>query len=146
MLANINPVTHIPYGVISANSLHPDVVANLVTHGRDVRWDNACDEISEIARSAFSDYVRSSRMDNLIEHVVELAAEDWDCEEPIYEGEWENVKFRTGWLGGAMLVWVMESPFTGEYATCSPCVPNAGDLNNDGSYFCYDVPKDWRAE
>lgn len=146
MFANINPNTFIPYGVISAQSLHPDVVADLVTHGRDVRWDDACDEISEILKSSLSDYVRHCHMNDLVEMVVELAAEDWNCEEPIYEGEWENVKFRTGWLGGAMLVWILESPHIAGYAKCSPCVPNAGDLNNEGDYSCYDVPASWRAE
>lgn len=39
-------------------------------------------------------------------------------------------KYRLGYLGGAALIWVMESPFVTYCRTCSPCVPNAGDLDN----------------
>jgi hypothetical protein len=92
-----------------------------------------------------------------LEHVkANWSGSDWEQkfndayqpDEPIHEGEKDGVKYRTSWLGGALNVWVFESPHTARTVACSPCVPNAGDLDNvgRGDYLCYDVPPDWRDE
>ncbi len=39
-------------------------------------------------------------------------------------------QYRLGDLGGAPLIWVIKSPYVTPCKTCSPCVPNAGDLDN----------------
>lgn len=75
--------------------------------------------------------------------------DDYQPDEPIHEGEHEGVKYRTSWLGGALNVYIFESPFVTETAReCSLCVPNAGNLDQvgQGSYQCYDVPASWRAD
>lgn len=69
-------------------------------------------------------------------------------EEPIVEFEYEGVHGRTSWLGGALNLWIFESPHTGLYEECSPCVPGAGNLDQpdpDG-VLTYDVPADWRTD
>lgn len=68
------------------------------------------------------------------------------CDEPVHEGELQGVKYRTSWLGGALNLWVFESPFTGNFRECSPCVPGAADLDNpdNAGVTGYDVPPDWR--
>jgi hypothetical protein len=38
--------------------------------------------------------------------------------------------YELSYLGGAPLIWVTKSPFVTYCRTCSPCVPNAGDLDN----------------
>jgi len=75
---------------------------------------------------------------------VDDEAEDWP-EEPAYELEVEDMKLQLGWLGGAPLVWVLKSPHTTRARECSPCVPNAGDLDSldEGGFECYTLPEDW---
>jgi hypothetical protein len=83
------------------------------------------------------DYI-DVRVDRTSEHIY--------VEEAIVEGEYAGVKYRTSWLGGALNFWIFESPRAGLYQECSPCVPNAGNLDcpdNDG-VLTYDVDPDWR--
>lgn len=84
--------------------------------------------------------------------------DNYQPDEPVHEGEivipqqgnhaegW--VKYRTSWLGGALHVWIFDSPHVTQQARrASPCVPNAGILDTlDGDVLAYDVPADWRRE
>lgn len=45
-------------------------------------------------------------------------------------GESEGVKMRLSSLGGAPLLWILDSPYRATVRLCSPCVPNAGDLDS----------------
>ena len=69
-------------------------------------------------------------------------------EEPIIEFEYEGVKGRTSWLGGALNLWIFESPYTNTFALCSPCVPNVCNLDQPDPDGCvgYDVPPHWRVK
>lgn len=173
MTANINPETGIAYGYISADSLHPDVVQTLQDNGTDVYWDEALSEAkkewanSEEVIKDMPFYCTDNNLgaydkmdeDDQYRARLQYVRDNWDGsraeysfsdnyqpDEPIHEGEYEGVKYRTSWLGGALHVWVFFSPFTARTVACSPCVPNAGDLDNvgNGDYECYDVPPDWR--
>lgn len=71
-------------------------------------------------------------------------------DEPVIEGEYAGVKYRIDWLGGAPLLWVLEGPVGRCHSLCSPCIPNAGDLDSgfiddemEAGYECYVVPFEW---
>lgn len=86
--------------------------------------------------------------EDYVEQSVENRAANIQIEEPEIEGEYEGVKYRISWLGGAPLVWVLESPEVGLFDLCSPCVPGACDCdfpNSDG-YLGYTVPETWLAK
>jgi hypothetical protein len=72
--------------------------------------------------------------------------DSYQPDEPVHEGEKDDVKYRTSWLGGALNVWIFESPhITDKARRASPCVPNAGILDVlDGDVQAYDVPANWR--
>ncbi len=124
---NINKETGIRFGFISANSLHSDVVDDLMFNfGTDLDYE---------------EYVK--------ENPDEEDADDYYNDEPDIEGEMEKVKYATSWLGGALHFWIFESPYKTQCALCSPCVFNVGDLDNIGEDYvdvAYDVPKEWRTE
>lgn len=86
-----------------------------------------------------------SGREDYIETRIERESEFIEIDEPIYEGEYEGVKYRTSWLGGAQNVWIFESPVIVKCDLCSPCVPNAGNLDcpNPDGYDTYGVPADW---
>lgn len=86
--------------------------------------------------------------EDFIDTEMDRRSQHIEIDEPIHEGEYEGVKFRTTWLGGALMVWIFQSPYLTRARLCSPCVPNCGDLDNldpDGEE-CYDVPPDWRGK
>ena len=126
-MTNINKETGVRFGFISANSLHSDVVDDLIFNfGTDLDYE---------------EYVKENPEDE--------CGDGYYNDEPDIEGEMEKVKYATSWLGGALHFWIFESPYKTQCALCSPCVPNAGDLDNVGEDYvdvAYDVPKEWRKE
>lgn len=150
MPANQNPKTGIRYGIISANNLHPDVIEELILFGSDVRWEEAVSELECNYRYGNLDDGETECDDiaDEIERRIQEMADNWYDDEPIHEGKYEGVEYRTTWLGGALHVWIFESTVVGNYQQCSPCVPGAGNLDCpdlDG-VVCYDIPKEWRAD
>lgn len=71
---------------------------------------------------------------------------DSDCEGHEYDYTLDTdegpVKLQLTWLGGATLIFVLDSPWVVRCARCSPCCPNAGDLDNKGSIMAYCLPPD----
>jgi len=138
----------IRYGYISARSLHPDVVDELCygSQATDVYYEEACTELADAIRYAVSDFLTRNQAQSLIDDALEMF--EYEGEEPVHEGEYEGIKYRTSWLGGALNVWIFESPVTGLYQECSPCVPGAGNLDcpDEEGVLTYDVPKEWRDE
>jgi hypothetical protein len=141
----------IRYGYISANSLDPDLVCELQNCGLDVHWEGFLTDMRDSLRGVIEDHIRSDRAKELVEawmdDVAEHAADSWYDDEPIHEGTYEGVKYRTSWLGGALHVWIFKSPHLDYFQECSPCVPRAGNLNcqDFNGVLAYDVPKEWRA-
>ena len=107
----------------------------------------------------------TDNVDDYIDWVVERE-NDFQIDEPEIEGESDGVKYRISWLGGAPLVWILEGPVGFANRLCSPCVPNAADLDGgfytqeefdiaaanrpdgmaddlDDGYECYVPPRDW---
>lgn len=146
---NTNPKTNTPYGVIRLDSLDPNIADILFYEGENLTEMGAyADLMEEVTREVEDEWVGSDidDMQNEIERRVEERCH-FDIDESVIEGVCDKISYRIDWLGGAALVWVFESPLTGRYAACSPCVPGGGDLDSpdpDGT-LCYDVPLHWRA-
>lgn len=119
----------------------------------DAKEEALVDELAALIRSAVdigasvADGIASEAIDlfdidsgtfsvqEVAEQVLQaLHEEDYfvtdDCGEHEYEYEDEGFKYRLARLGGAPLVWVIESPYVTYCRSCSPCIPNAGDLDN----------------
>lgn len=145
-MTNINPETGVRYGIISAQALDPEVVHNMQCEGRDVHYENAKSDLSDAVRAAARDYLSERAVDDLVDSACELMSDNFEDDEPVHEFFIDGVRGSTTWLGGALLVWVFESPVITKAKLCSPCVPNAGDLDNrnEDGWTCYDVPADWR--
>ncbi len=149
-MPNYNPDTGIPYGTIYLHHLDSDLAQELwYTHGEDISYKNALEEFRSEVRAELLDSEPDVDPDD-IEDMIDSRCEWFEpqIDEPTIEGEYEGVKYMISWLGGAPLLWVFRSPFTGSYAQCSPCVPGAGDLETPDEYgvVCYDVPPDWRRD
>jgi hypothetical protein len=71
-----------------------------------------------------------------------------DFSESARYGEIDGVSLMLSSLGGAPLLWIFQSPYMDTVRLCSPCVPNAGDLDTpDGQGFqCYAPSPEWYGE
>jgi len=141
MTANIDPKTEIRYGVVSLGKLEDWVYEEFLNHGTSLTHEAAVAEF----RAEF--YTENPYADELeYEDALQDAMENWHIEEENFRLEKDGMKLELSYLGGAALVFVIESPHTSRARQCSPCVPNAGDLDNkdeERGYLCYDVPADW---
>ena len=132
MIANINPETGIRYGVVSLNSLADWAFDEFFYSGTN-----------ETSDAAFREWkAENPDADESAEQ------EFWDMyqgEEEEYSLETDGMNLAISYLGGAALVWVFQSPHTTTARECSPCVPNAGDLDSQesGGFECYTLPKEW---
>jgi len=160
-MTNTNPTTGIRYTVFNAHELNADLINDFYLNGEDLSFKAAEEEAtmkwrieiedeieSEIEAGVLdqvdADYERETRL----EERIGAWLEGIQIDEPVIEGEHEGVKYGINWLGGAPMLWVFESPHTGYFKLCSPCVPNAcdGDNPNATGYEGYDVPESWKED
>jgi hypothetical protein len=161
-----NPVTGIRYGVIACASLDPDLVQELFYGHQavDLSYKAAYDEAKKQAEREADQVEEEVSMDHpgcddlgpwieavwerkgyqdrddFISCELEKFSDMCEIDEPTIEGEYEGVKYQIGWLGGAPLLWVIEGPIGWAARLCSPCVPNAADLDGGfatGDYYVW---------
>lgn len=131
-MPNLNPTTGIAYGTIYLNDLPDWVFDEFQDHG-----------VNLTARAAEEEYrsenpdASDADMDRFWDH--------YEGSEECYALERDGMKLELSYLGGAALIFVLESPSTTRARPCSPCVPGAGDLNSkDASGIeCYDLIPSW---
>lgn len=145
---NVNTRTGIPFGMILANSLHPDLVDKLL-YGEgafDMSFHAFLERTEfELREQLIGEAWPDDDFEVELERRMRREIDAYECEEPHVEGEHEGVRYESSWLGGALHFCILESPVITRCAPCSPCVPGAGDLDSVGDYECYGVPDDWRA-
>jgi hypothetical protein len=79
--------------------------------------------------------------------------ENYECDEAEYSyTDSDGNQFLLGYLGGAPLIWCIKTNrIVRVKSLCSPCVPNAGDLDSgltddDSGYACYGIPAEYISE
>lgn len=152
---NTNPVTGYRYTVYSCSKLRKDVLAGL-RDGKDVTyaaaeaeeirrqhrcWEEACETASVLAQEdgqpapTFNDFE------------PDLEGFDPQIAEPEIAGEKDGVEYYMAWLGGAQVLWVLESPIIGHFQLRGSDVPGACDGDKPTSRvdgcMAYAVPPDW---
>lgn len=140
MTANVNTQTGINYGVVSLNSLADWVWDEFFNNGKNLSYEAAWKENLALNNMKEGDCG--------YEELQTTFNDGYQGDEESYELETEGMKLGLSYLGGGALVWVFESPHTSNCRPCSPCCPNAGDLNNKGMgghIKAYDVPPEWYA-
>lgn len=153
---NVNPETGIHYGAISGHSLDPDILNDIQDKVFDLEYQAAYkDHLKNLLQDVIcdsDDLTIQQMIDKCEAHDIDpdldYFAEDFDCSEPSGTVNHEGLIVTFTWLGGAPLIIVNESPFITFANPCSPCVPNAGDLDNldPEGIECYAVPENWKAD
>lgn len=151
-MSNVNTATGIRYGVISANSV-PDLYDEITTNGESLNWRAHIAE-AESRVAALLEELGASRAEREAKDIVSNL--DWDgieFDEQDYEyTDSDGNQFQLSHLGGAPLIWCIKtSSVVHCRSLCSPCVPNAGDLDSgivsaEDGYECYGVPATYKVE
>jgi hypothetical protein len=161
MTANINSETGIAYGVVNGNTV-PMLADDIFSSGDSTTFAAYKSEMENDIRAALASVVeertgkdRTARIveaidcAELVDSILDSGLNDsLEFDEEEYDYETDGAKLHLGWLGGAPLIWVLDSPFVTYAPVCSPCVPNAGDLDNlstdgtTGGVLCYCCPPD----
>lgn len=154
---NIHSKTGIPFGVVNANDL-PYLLDTIIQNGTDHNYEGAkaelvarlkaCKTVAEVNAVVddvhYSDVFHVDDMDFDVDELAGNLLEMFECDSAHITYEDGDYKYE---LLGTYLV-IKESPFVATCRPCSPCYPNAGDLNNitdkDGGNvaYCFD-PEDY---
>lgn len=123
---------------------------------RDERWDYMVDVLDSLGFSnPREDGELMDLFDQLedgfpVENDVAEYCINWihhEGDEDRYALRQDGVSLELGWLGGATLIWVLDSNYVTWARTCSPCVPGAGDLDSptdkDSGFPCLSLPPSW---
>lgn len=152
VIPNHNEDYGIFYGIVSARNLDDDLVhfllyenSNMIDHSYNRALVELMKEFNVFTLPNGEFYIDDGNGDNLlpgktfmtsseaIEHCAGgyRALENIQIDEPVVEGEHEGTKYITSWLGGALHFFITQSSaYTEEAPACSPCVPNAGDIDS----------------
>jgi hypothetical protein len=171
---NVNPESGIRYGVISANNV-PWLEEKIFNNGESISYREAVKELrSRIERfidepeslreillhdyylttysvddvlQLIAEYDQDEYTEETIDGVMDLILEEINLEfdEEIREYHTDEEHYIMDWLGGAQMIWALKSPVLTKVNLCSPCVPNAGNLEdpNEEGYECYAVEPDY---
>lgn len=130
-ITNMNPETGIHFGAISLNSLSGDSVGEAESiYPEEVEID--CE--NESCRTSFNVPLSSSGESVTCpqcRHTWELSPYEFDCIEPIgLDLTANDSDYTTEYSESLNCFFVTKSPFYTFARACSPCAPNAGDLDS----------------
>ena len=137
-MPNYNSDTGLPYGVVQANSLQPDLLDELYFKASDIVQQKLLDEEAEIRAENGQD-PDADWQDEFLDGCT--------IDEPTAHFEYEGIHLQFSWLGGAPIVFSFNGPVQKVASYCSPCVPGAANLDSgEGDIECHGFPAEWYAE
>lgn len=123
MLSNYDKDIGIHYGAISQNSLCIEAMENWYDH--DALYDELLIEVTQIIQrlSEIADISEEMKEDILMSF-----NDNYQNDEPQFY--YEDLEYKTEYSHSLNCWIILKSPFYTYCKPCSPCVPNAGDLDN----------------
>jgi hypothetical protein len=144
-MPNYNEKTKLAYGVVDARNV-PFLMDAIIEHGDDLTWEAAKRDLRDKIRGALRGVVEDySYSDPAIDDIVDACNPGEIMEAMLdaglsdrmndsgegheYHLKTDDCEYLLGYLGGAPIIWVMDSPYVAYVRGCSPCIPGAGDLD-----------------
>jgi hypothetical protein len=134
MFPNMNLDIGIHYGTISQNALSMERMDDW--YDNDAMYDEIKQEIEDGITGVLSDYLDPVDIQETIDTAIDRFSENYQNDEPqFYYDDDEYVAI----YSQILCCWIIEkSPYYTFCKGCSPCVPNAGDLDSPVTPDCYD--------
>lgn len=149
-LPNMNPLTGIPYGCVSANDLDPEMVEVLLYQNSNTKNISFINYMAYVFGVEAAEAYAANNLDQLEDSTAEamtLHAANYEAEEEEICGVYDEVHYQSFFLGGALHFFITKSPWVTQQAQrASPCLPNAGilpPLCQGLTKCCYTIPWDW---
>lgn len=149
MTANYDAATGIHYGVISLHSPNPDALQDIYDNGDNLSHAAAIEQVKGELRSAMQRVLEAYGVDRMTDDATDAAWEAVEQEfNDHYEEQEDTYQYRQGGYvlqTSSLGIYVIKSPYYTFAAACSPCCPNAGDLNTprSGGLKTYCLGADW---
>jgi len=126
MLPNMNLDTGIHYGCISQNSLNMESMDDW--YDKDACYDEIKKEIEDGIEGVLSDYLEPVDIQETIDTAIERFNDSYQNDEPQFY--YEDADYSAQY-SQSLCCWIIsKSPYYTYCKGCSPCVPNAGDLDS----------------
>jgi hypothetical protein len=156
---NRDPETGIRYGIISCNSVSPESMDDIYTHGQDLDYEEHVEKVKSSLRTALSDYFSDYKWKDKTESKLDAATREafdaiaerlgdnyestGDCTRMRYEQDGYILQ-----IDSSGDLWVIKSPYYTHAQFCSPCAPGACHLDNpitekSEANKCYCLGDDW---
>ena len=118
--------------------------ADVISSYRNEQDRRLIQDVAEVYQDNEGEWDWDQVMDLVLNHVND----SWAYDEPhTYTHTIEGVQLMLSPLGGAQLLWVMDSTHATYCRPCSPCVPGAGDLDSpddeDSGCLALCLPPEW---
>lgn len=142
-IPNTDPATGIRYGVINSNSLESWVLDEIMYNGENLTYKDALEQHLTDAEAALEP-LGVEWSGDLSDVIEDQFAQAYYEENDTYLAVVDGVRL----LLRESTVTVLASHVTAQVSECSPCYPDAGDLDSPNEYgvTAYTVPFDWFAE
>jgi len=133
----------VPYGVASLHGLAEWVYDEFVEYGENLTFNAVVEDF--LHTWDVENPGRSEEREDAREEALERFLDEVYLEEEEYRLEKDGMTLGLSYLGGAPLVWVLDSPYTAIARPCSPCCPGAGDLDSrdESGIRCLSLPPEW---
>lgn len=126
MFPNMDMDTGIRYGCISQHTV--DLSAMDDWYDDDAIYDEIKQEIEEGIEGVLSNHLDPEDIKDIISDALDKFNENYQNDEPAYYYKDEEY---SAVYSHSLSCWIIEkSPYYTYCKTCSPCVPNAGDLDS----------------
>jgi hypothetical protein len=130
-MTNFDEKTGIHYGVIAQNSLNSEAFQEVFDRAVDLNFEEYVEGLRCEIRDFLEDKVREKHIVSLTEDVFDVLQdailESYGGEKTSWEYSDEDYELQDCLETNVM---VTKSPYYTFCRKCSPCVPNAGDLDN----------------
>jgi hypothetical protein len=127
-----------------------DMLAKFIDENTSHYVDDCMVEAKKILSEQGDDTPTEADADQIFDEYN--VSENWESDESNYSwDDGKGNKFLVTYLGGAPLIYCIETTCVVQVKSlCSPCVPNAGDLDSglveSGGFECYGIPLSLRDE
>lgn len=138
MFPNMNLDTGIHFGCISQNTLEPESLMSLIDDAEDVLYTSSLEEFKEDLKTAIEEksvleFLKFNYMDeSLVDEDFDTIVFEWcqSYQNDYHQWYYQDEEYEMDFSEDMNCIIILKSPYYTYCRGCSPCVPNAGDLDS----------------
>jgi hypothetical protein len=143
-MPNYDETTGIYYGVINPHSITPEVLNDLYDRGTDPIYKESKKQLTDKINELFEliGFIGDDKESDLRDEIEQIFNDNYQSDgSGIYD--YEDQEYTLHVSGDNFGIFVIKSPYYTFCRKCSPCAPNAGDLDSPINPDDYEVLNLW---